>query len=178
MTRCNIARECLTVIGECLNVLSDCYKNCRTHVSHFNSRFLVGEGPDLRYISRAMVESLKTVLVVDDNRDFADTLAMLVGFYGHKVSVAYDVASGLALAHQLMPDVILHDIGFPRLSGHEAARQLRSYAKFAKTVLVALTGYDATLDRTRAKIAGFDMHISKPIDFAALKNILSSSFPH
>jgi len=77
-----------------------------------------------------------------------------------------------------VPDVILHDIGLPIISGYEAARQLRSDAKFAKTVLVALTGYDATLDRTRTKMAGFDMHISKPIDFEALKNILSPSFPH
>jgi CheY-like chemotaxis protein len=125
-----------------------------------------------------MVESLKTVLVVDDNRDFADTLAMLVGFYGHKVSVAYDVASGLALAHQLMPDVILHDIGFPRLSGHEAARQLRSYAKFAKTVLVALTGYDSRSDRAHSKKAGFDFHLDKPIDLGAITIALGQSRPN
>lgn len=106
-----------------------------------------------------MVESLKTILIVDDNRDAADTLAMLVELYGHKVSVAYDVASGLALAHQLMPDVILHDIGFPTLSGHEAARQLRSEAKFAETVLVALTGYDSPSDREHSKKAGFDFHL-------------------
>ena len=125
-----------------------------------------------------MSEALKTVLIVDDNHDAADTLAVSIRDYGHKVWVAYDTASGLALAHQWVPDVILHDIGLPIISGYEAARQLRSDAKFAKTVLVALTGYDATLDRTRAKMAGFDMHISKPIDFEALKNILSPSFPH
>jgi CheY-like chemotaxis protein len=122
-----------------------------------------------------MVESLKTVLIVDDHRDAADSLAMLVEFYGHKVSVAYDVASGLALAHQLMPDVILHDICFPTLSGYEAARQLRSDAKFAKTVLVALTGYDSPSDREHSKKAGFDFHLDKPIDLGALKIALGQS---
>jgi CheY-like chemotaxis protein len=125
-----------------------------------------------------MPEALKTILIVDDNRDAADTLAVLIRDYGHKVLVAYDTASGLTLTHQSVPDVILHDIGLPIISGYEAAWQLRSDAKFAKTVLVALTGYDATLDRARAKMAGFDMHISKPIDFETLKNILSPSFPH
>jgi CheY-like chemotaxis protein len=125
-----------------------------------------------------MPEALKTILIVDDNHDAADTLAALVRDYGHKVLVAYDTASGLALAHQSVPDIILHDIGLPIINGYEAARQLRGDAKFAKTVLIALTGYDATLDRSRAKMAGFDMHISKPIDFEVLKNILSPSFPH
>ena len=120
-----------------------------------------------------MPESQKTILIVDDNPDAADTLAILVRVYGHKVSVAYDVASGLALAHQLLPDFILHDIGLPEVSGYEAARQLRSDGKFAKTLLVALTGYDSTADRAREKKAGFDFHIDKPIDFEALKIILS-----
>ena len=125
-----------------------------------------------------MADTPTTILIVDDNRDAADTLAFLVRDFGCKVLVAYDTVSGLALASQTIPDVIFHDIGMPTVNGYEAARQLRSDAKFAKTVLVALTGYDATLDRTRAKMAGFDMHISKPIDFEALKKILSPSFPH
>ena len=125
-----------------------------------------------------MLESQKTILIVDHNPDAADTLAILVRVYGHKVSVAYDVASGLALAHQLVPDVILHDIGLPIVSGYEAARQLRGDAKFAKTLLVALTGYDTTADRARAKLAGFDFHIEKPIDFEALKIVFSQSPLH
>jgi len=66
-----------------------------------------------------MPEALKTILIVDDNHDAADTLAALVRDYGHKVLVAYDTASGLALAHQSVPDIILHDIGLPIINGYK-----------------------------------------------------------
>ena len=125
-----------------------------------------------------MSEALKTILIVDDNHDAADTLAVSIRDYGHKVLVAYDTASGLALAHQWVPDVILHDIGLPIISGYEAARQLRSDAKFAKTVLVALTGYDSRPDREHSKKAGFDFHLDKPIDLGALTIALGQSRPN
>jgi CheY-like chemotaxis protein len=126
-----------------------------------------------------MPEKLKKIiLVVDDNHDFADSLATLIKAYGCKVMVAYDAASGIALAYESVPDVIFHDIGLPAMSGYDAARHFRSHQRFAKTILVAVTAYDATYDRKCAQMAGFDFHLSKPIDFEDLKEVLSRSRPH
>src|SRR4051812_6195176 len=118
---------------------------------------------------------MKTVLIVDDNRDAADTLAVLVRIAGHKPTVAYDTQTGFSLAHSVRPDIIIHDIGMPLINGYEAARILRSDKKFANTILIALTAYDATDDRKRARFAGFDFHASKPIDFAELQELLRAS---
>ena len=110
-------------------------------------------------------KEIKTVLIVDDNRDAADTLAMLIKHEGHRVETAYDSEVGLTLARQIKPDVIFHDIGMPIIDGYAAARTLRKDPTFEKTVLVALTAYDATQDRKRASLAGFDLHLAKTLDF-------------
>jgi CheY-like chemotaxis protein len=123
-------------------------------------------------------KSKKITLVVDDNHDFADSLATLIKIYGCKVMVAYDTASGFKLAHESVPDIIFHDIGLPVMNGYDAARHFRSHQKFAKTILVAVTAYDATYDRNCAQMAGFDIHLSKPIDFEDLKEVLGRSRPH
>ena len=120
----------------------------------------------------------KTVLIVDDNKDAADTLAILVKNYGHQALVAYDATTGLDIAREASPDIIFHDIGMPIIDGYMAARQLRSDAKFMKTMIVALTAYDATPDRKRASMAGFDLLMSKPVDFEALKLVLERSARH
>ena len=96
------------------------------------------------------------VLVVDDNRDVADSLMMMVKIEGHEVFVAYDTAAGLRLAAEVVPDLIFHDIGLPNMSGYEAARRLRQDQRLQKTLLIAYTGYGTELDR-RAKEAGFDV---------------------
>ena len=116
-----------------------------------------------------------TVLIVDDNRDAADTLAMLVKVAGFDASVAYDTQSGIALAHEILPDIIFHDLELPIMNGYEAARRLRNMEKFSKTTLIAVTGFDSTEDRQRAKLAGFDIHMAKPVVFEALKEVLSRS---
>src|SRR4051812_32875563 len=108
---------------------------------------------------------MKTVLVVDDNRDAADTLALLLSMKGHKALTAYDAQAGLVLADSAMPDVIIHDIGFADMSGYSAVRKLRINKKLKNTLLVALTGFATANDRDRAISAGFDLHIAKPIDF-------------
>ena len=117
----------------------------------------------------------KTVLIVDDNRDAADTLAILVRIAGCEASVAYDTETGITLANAAPPDFIFHDIGMPIINGYEAARTFRSSATFASTTLIAVTAYDATEDHRRAKMAGFDAHMSKPIEFEDLKEVLSRS---
>ena len=100
----------------------------------------------------------KIILIVDDNRDAADALAILVSHCGCRASVAYDVESGLSIAHEISPDIILHDINLPIVDGYAAVRSLRSDAKFDSTIIVAVTALDATPDRKRCKLAGFVAH--------------------
>ena len=123
-----------------------------------------------------MSEKMKsTVLIVGDNQDAAETLAILIRNAGHKALVAYDTESGLTLANNSLPDFIFHDVCMPAVDGYEAARRLRRSEKFAKTVLIAVTPDGAPEDCKRAKLAGFDWHMSKPVYFDDLMEMLSRS---
>jgi CheY-like chemotaxis protein len=131
------------------------------------------------YISDMSEKMKTTVLIVGDNQDAAETLAILIRDAGHEALVAYDTESGLTVANNSLPDFIFHDVGMPAFDGYEAARRLRRSEKFARTILVAVTPDDATEDRKRAKLAGFDLHMSKPVYFEDLIEILKrSSRPH
>lgn len=123
----------------------------------------------------AKIEQPLRVLVVDDNRDVADSLGMMVKIEGHEVFVAYDTAAGLRLAAEVVPDVIFHDIGLPLISGYEAARRLRQDARLSKTILIAYTGYGTELDQQQAKEAGFDRHVVKPMEHRTLIELLSAA---
>jgi len=112
------------------------------------------------------------VLIVDDNRDAAETLAMLIKAAGHRVLTAYDASAGLQLARDESPNIIFHDIGMPTINGYMAARKLRSESQFAKTVLVAVTAYARAIDRAQALLAGFDFHLAKPLDHEDLLRLL------
>ena len=113
------------------------------------------------------------VLVVDDNQDAAQSLAMLLEMTGHKVSLAYDGPSAVEEASAFHPDVVLLDIGLPKLNGYEVAQQIRQQDALKHTVLVALTGYGLESDRKRSLAAGFDHHLVKPADFDEIENILA-----
>ena len=115
------------------------------------------------------------VLVVDDNRDVADSLGMMVKIEGHEVFVAYDTAAGLRLAAEVVPDLIFHDIGLPAMSGYEAARRLRQDPRLRKTLLIAYTGYGTELDQKQAKEAGFDRYVVKPMEHEALVALLGAA---
>ena len=115
------------------------------------------------------------VLVVDDNRDVADSLGMMVKIEGHEVFVAYDTAAGLRLAAEVVPDLIIHDIGLPAMSGYEAARRLRQDPRLQKTMLIAYTGYGTELDQKQAKEAGFDRYVVKPMEHEALVALLGAA---
>ena len=112
------------------------------------------------------------VLVVDDNVDAAETLAMLLDLSGHVTRKAHDGVQALAVAEELQPDVALLDIGLPLLSGLEVARCLRQRPHGARMVLVALTGWDQAADRQASQAAGFDAHLAKPCDHEALLQML------
>ncbi len=104
------------------------------------------------------------VLVVDDNIDSAESLAMLLKLWGHEVRTAYEGRSALTMARGGWPDVVLLDIGLPEMDGNEVARRLREEHGPARPRLVAVTGYGQQEDRLRSRQAGFDHHIVKPVD--------------
>jgi signal transduction histidine kinase/ActR/RegA family two-component response regulator len=114
------------------------------------------------------------VLVVDDSRDTAQSLACMVERWGHEVRVAYDGPSALAMARVQCPDVVLLDIGMPGMDGYEVARGLRECEPDEKLVLVAVTGYGQEEDRSLARAAGFDYHMVKPVDPRDLKELLAA----
>ncbi len=113
------------------------------------------------------------ILVVDDNRDAADSLGMLLRMIGNEVHTAYDGLEAVGAAATFQPDVIVLDIGLPKLNGYEAARQIRAQPGGADRVLIALTGWGQEEDRLRSKEAGFDHHITKPVEFSTLKKLLA-----
>ena len=112
------------------------------------------------------------VLVVDDNRDGADNLALLCRMSGHAAEVAYDGIAALELATTFRPDVVLLDIGLPRRDGYEVARELR-LASADRLTIIAMTGYGGDADRSRSRDAGFDLHLVKPVEPRWLLDLLS-----
>ena len=116
----------------------------------------------------------RRVLVADDNKDAAQTLAMLLEMAGHDVRVVHDGRAALSLAHTFRPDAAFLDIGMPQLDGHEVARALRREPWGAGIYLIALTGWGQEGDRQRAIQAGFDRHLTKPIDPDILETLIRS----
>ena len=106
--------------------------------------------------------SVRKVLIVDDNADAAEMMAMLLSSYGHEVQTAGDAESTLRIANEFVPDVILLDIGLPGTDGYTVGRILRRDPRFHTTMLIALTGYGSARDRERSMEAGFDHHVVKP----------------
>ncbi|MEO8484965.1 MAG: ATP-binding protein [Betaproteobacteria bacterium] len=114
------------------------------------------------------------VLVVDDNRDFAASLAMLLTELGNDVRVANDGEQGLALAETFVPEVAFLDIGMPKINGYRLAEELRGIPTLAEARLIALTGWGQDKDRQRAHDAGFDQHLVKPVKLEQIIEILES----
>lgn len=113
------------------------------------------------------------ILVVDDNHDAADSLALLLESDGHRVRTAYDGETGLKMALAEPPRVVLLDLGLPGMDGYAVARALRGSAEMKGSWLVALTGYGQAEDREKTRASGFDRHLVKPVDFNALRGALA-----
>ena len=113
-------------------------------------------------------EAVRRILIVDDNRDAADSLALLLRLSRHEVWTAYDGGAALSLAAEHAPEVVLLDIGLPGMDGYEVARRLRELPQTRESLLVALTGYGQAEDRERSNAAGFDDHLVKPVDIDGL----------
>ena len=114
----------------------------------------------------------RRVLVVDDNADAAESLAMLLTLDGHEVKTAFDAEQAVAIAVDLKPHLAILDIGLPRRNGYELALDLRRMAGPSPPTLIALTGWGQADDRARARNAGFDEHMTKPVDPEALRKLL------
>lgn len=115
----------------------------------------------------------RRILVVDDNRDAARSLGMVLELLGHEVHLAFDGRTALKEAEAHCPEVIVLDIGLPGLDGYAVARQLRSQELTRNITLLALTGYAMEEDRRQALAAGFDHHLVKPVDTALLQKLLA-----
>lgn len=112
------------------------------------------------------------VLVADDNRDAAISLGALLEMSGHEVLIAHDGEEALTIARQSLPDTMILDIGMPRLTGDHVARAVRGEPWGQAIFLVAVTGWGEPDDKERASAAGFDHHLTKPIDLDELEKLL------
>jgi PAS domain S-box-containing protein len=114
------------------------------------------------------------ILIVDDLKDSADSLAMLLGLLGHQVHTAYDGAEGVAAAERFRPDVVLLDLGMPKLNGYDACRYIREQPWGKDMFLIAVSGWGQESDRRRAEEARFNRHLLKPVDPAELMKVIES----
>jgi CheY-like chemotaxis protein len=116
----------------------------------------------------------RRILVVDDNRDGADSLAMMLRVLGHDTRTAYDGVQAIEAAEKYRPEVVLLDIGLPRMNGYEVCRHVREQAWGEGMLIVAVTGWGQDDDRRRSREAGFDHHLVKPVDPDRLLALLAS----
>jgi PAS domain S-box-containing protein len=124
--------------------------------------------------SLALNTTARKVLIADDNRDAADTLATLVELEGHQVLVAYDGEAALTAFASFRPDIALLDIGMPKLTGIEVAQKIRGAAFGRDATLVAITGWGQRSDRVKTMAAGFNQHLTKPVDAERVRQLLAT----
>ena len=118
----------------------------------------------------------RRILVVDDNADAADSLGMLLEVRGDEVRIAYDGLEALDAKADFRPEVVLLDIGMPKLSGYDVAKRIRQ-ARGNAVLIVAITGWGQEDDRQRARDAGFNHHFTKPVDFEMLLELIDRESP-
>ena len=125
----------------------------------------------------AQDSTARRFLVVDDNRDSAESIATLLQLSGHRTFVVHDGLAAVEAAEHLRPDVVLLDVGLPKLSGIDACRRIRSLPWGKGMVIVALTGWGQESDRRNTREAGFDAHLVKPVDYGDLLQLLAALLP-
>ena len=147
--------------------------------SEFTVRLpLMDQGADARNAAAAPAKSnqaipvRRNILIADDNQDALESLALMLRMEGHEVHCASDGEEALLLAGQRRPEIVVLDVGMPKLDGCEVARRIRAESWGRGAVLVALTGWGQEIDRRRSREAGFDLHLVKPVDPATLCDML------
>ena len=123
------------------------------------------------------VRAKRRVMIVDDREDAARMLGLVVAQAGHKVQLAFSGEEALALGATFRPEVVLLDLGMPKMDGYEVARRLRRRAWGKKLMLVAVSGWGQDEDQRRTREAGFDRHLVKPVDLDALGELLAAGPP-
>jgi two-component system CheB/CheR fusion protein len=116
----------------------------------------------------------RRLLVVDDNKDAAESMSMLLEMWGHEVTYAYDGPSALQRAEEWQPEAVFLDIGLPGMDGYEVAERLRELPEAKDAVLIAITGYGQDDDRLRSRRAGIDHHLVKPVAPDTLRSLIDS----
>ena len=134
---------------------------------------LLTEAQDASELRAAEPPAPRRILVVDDNHDAAESLAMLLAMDGHSVATANLPQDALERVESFRPDIVLLDIGLPDIDGYEVARRIRALPQLANVRLVALTGYGQVEDKRRTEAAGFDNHLVKPVDVTTLQRTLA-----
>ena len=114
----------------------------------------------------------RRILVVDDNRDSASTLSMILVHWGHEVRTEFDGEAAIATSEAFRPEVILLDIGLPKLDGYEVCRRISKEPWSEGITVIALTGWGQDEDKARAREAGFQHHLVKPVDFSKLQELI------
>ncbi|MGN6135072.1 MAG: ATP-binding response regulator, partial [Aureliella sp.] len=133
----------------------------------------LGEQDQKPVVNLATVQSKHRILVVDDNQDSAMSLGMMLRLMGNETCLAHDGLAAVEMAQQFRPDIILLDIGLPKLNGYQACRRIREQPWSAGMTIIALTGWGQEEDRRRSHEAGFDHHLVKPVELTALMQLLS-----
>lgn len=137
-----------------------------------NSQLLPHNPPQARSSQEPDESRPCRILVVEDEQDTAETMSILLRLYGYEVHTAADGAAALALMRTAPPDVILLDLGLPRMGGLEVARRIREQSTAARPLLVAITGFGTDADRVRSYQAGIDLHLTKPVHVEELLRFL------
>jgi len=154
----------------------------RAFLAHWIPVRATGEDVQPEHAAQAPGEALSPgaekkqlqILIIEDNRDYADGLQVVFEILGHCATVTYNGIDGLEAALRELPDVIVCDIGLPGLDGYEIARTLRQNPATQFTFLVAVTGYASDADRERAYTAGFSAHLAKPAEASAILALVAS----
>ena len=118
-------------------------------------------------------KAARRVLIVDDNRDSAISLALLFKCLGNQVRMAFDGPAAVAEAKDFVPEIVLLDIGMPGMNGYDVARAIRAEPQLKSVVLVAQTGWGQDEDRRKSHEAGFDGHLVKPVDFKEMQAMIA-----
>jgi CheY-like chemotaxis protein len=133
----------------------------------------IGQGAhrDIGAMEAPTSKSLCRILVADDNADAADSLARMLQMMGHEVRTANDGAEAIDVADAFKPDLVLLDIGMPKVNGYEACRKMKEKPWTGSTIFVALTGWGQDEDKRKSREAGFDQHLTKPVDYSTLEKV-------
>src|SRR5262249_30603710 len=133
--------------------------------------------PDPKAPADLMITTPRRFLIVDDNKDAAMALSVLLRLSGHETEVAHDGLQAVEVAEMFQPEIILLDIGLPKWKGYDACRRIREQTWGKNMLIVAVTGWGQEEDRRKAQEAGFDFHMVKPVNYKTLMAILAEKQP-